>query len=93
MAAVHKMFEDIYAAVKDGLVPALADAGLLIEALSPVVEDIADQKQLRITMDAVQAALFLALPPIFHSGGSSISIPRQTHIADMQYKAFRGSSG
>lgn len=65
---VHTLFEDVYAGVNDAIGTVNGRIGTFVDTYSPIGDDIEDQKRTKLIMDGIQAAMFLILPPTFHSG-------------------------
>ena len=68
--SLHNMFLDIVNGINSGLDAVDGKMGSFVETMSPINEDIEDQKRQKIAFDIAQAALFGVLAPTFHSGFS-----------------------
>lgn len=67
---LHMLFEDMKNGIDEALTKVLGRVGTFVETLSPINEDIEDQKRLKLALDAAQAATFGLLAPTFHTGFS-----------------------
>ena len=70
-------FQNLWDGINDALSLVQGEVGNFVSELSPIVEEIADQRANKLTLDGIQLALFLGLAPVFHSYIGALQWARQ----------------
>ena len=75
--ALHAVFENGRKAIDRARDSVSDKLGQFVHTLSPIVEDIEQQKMVKLGMDAIQLALFMGLAPVFHSSLARVKWARE----------------
>ncbi|KAK3708923.1 hypothetical protein LTR37_011253 [Vermiconidia calcicola] len=73
MVNLHILFENVYNGVRDAHDMVQDEVGNLVNELSVIVEDIAEEKARKLTWDTIQLALFIGLAPTLHTALSRVA--------------------
>ena len=68
LSQLHAIYDNVYRGMDSALSHIALDVGTFVSALSPIVEDIAEQVKLKLILDGVQLGLTLLIAPSLHLG-------------------------
>ncbi|KAK3713007.1 hypothetical protein LTR37_008692 [Vermiconidia calcicola] len=77
LMTLHTLFQNLWDGINDGLSLVQGEVGNFVSELSPITQDIAEQRADKLALDGVQLALFLGLAPTFHSAIGALQWARQ----------------
>lgn len=69
---LHMQYDNLWNGINVALPQVLGELCTFVETLSPITDDIADQKKQKLILDDIQMGLFMIVEPAFNSGSARL---------------------